>query len=104
MPLIIEMVRNGHGCTVMPYVAVRDEVGRGSLAFHPIDRDPLMTVHAIATRGGGTSPFAAEVWRLLGDTMSSLAKSGAWAGATVIGAPAGCVRVPARPLMEAAIE
>ncbi len=105
VPLIIEMVRNGHGCTVMPYVAVRDEVGRGSLAFHPIDRDPLMTVHAIATRGGDTTaPFVTEIRRLLRDTMSGLAKSGVWAGATVLGTPPGPIRPTIDPVMEAAIE
>ncbi len=103
--LTIEMVRNGLGCAVLPYASVRDEVTRGGLAFHPIEHDPLVTVHAIATRGGdGTVPFAAEIRRLLRDTMSGLAKSGVWAGATVVATPGGPACSPAHPLMEAAIE
>jgi DNA-binding transcriptional LysR family regulator len=103
--LTVEMVRNGLGCTVLPYASVRDEVTRGGLAFHPIEHDPLVTVHAIATRGGdGTAPFVAEVRRLLRDTMSGLAKSGAWAGATALGTPGEAACAPAPSLMEAAIE
>ena len=89
LTLIIEMVRNGPGCTVLPFAAVRDEVMRGSLSFRPIEHDPLVTVHAIATRGGDAkAPFIAEFRRLLRDTMSDLAKSGVWAGATTLGNPA----------------
>ncbi len=84
-----EMVRDGIGHTVLPYVAVRDEVARGTLAFHPIDHDPLLTVHAIASRRGASpAPFVTEVRGVLRDVMSSLARSGAWAGATITGLPA----------------
>ena len=84
-----EMVRDGHGHTVLPFVAVRDEVARGSLAFRPIDHDPLVTVHAVASRGGiAPAPFVTEVRRLVRDEMSSLAKSGAWVGTTMIPASA----------------
>lgn len=80
-----EMVRNGLGHTVLPYVAVRDEVALGTLAFHPIDHDPLWTVHAIACRSAmAPAPFVSDVRRLLRDVMSNLATSGAWAGATAV--------------------
>ena len=100
-----EMVRDGHGHTVLPFVAVRDEVARGTLAFRPIDHDPLLTVHAIASRGGvAPAPFVKEVRRLLRDEMSSLARSGAWAGATVTGNPAKPAGDVTHPMLEAAIE
>ena len=84
--LIKEMVRDGAGHTVLPFAAVRDEVARGTLAFLPIDHDPLLTVHAIASRAGvAPAPFVAEVGRLLREVMSSQVRSGAWAGASVSG-------------------
>ncbi len=85
VPLAKEMVRNGLGHTVLPYVAVRDEVALGTLAFHPIDHEPLVTVHAIACRGGSApSSLIADVRAVLREVMVSLAKSGVWAGAAVI--------------------
>jgi LysR family nitrogen assimilation transcriptional regulator len=103
--LIKEMVRDGSGHTVLPFVAVRDEVARGNLSFLPIDHDPLLTVHAIASRGGVTpAPFVAEVSRLLRDVMSHQARSGAWAGASVTGIPAKSAGSAVHPELEAAIE
>jgi LysR family transcriptional regulator, nitrogen assimilation regulatory protein len=100
-----EMVRDGHGHTVLPFVAVREEVARGSLAFRPIDHDPLLTIHAIASRGGiAPAPFVTDVKRLLRDEMSSLARSGAWAGAIVTGIPAKPAGHDAHQVREAAIE
>jgi LysR family nitrogen assimilation transcriptional regulator len=100
-----EMVRDGVGHTVLPYVAVRDEVARGTLSFLPIDHDPLLTIHAIACRSGGApAPFATEVRRLLRDVMSNLARSGVWTGAVVTGCPAKSAAVATRPELEAAIE
>jgi LysR family nitrogen assimilation transcriptional regulator len=100
-----EMVRDGHGHTVLPFVAVRDEVARGSLAFRPIDHDPLLTVHAIASRRGmAPAPFVADVKRLLHDEMTSLASSGVWAGAVVTGIPAKPAGHGVHQVLEAAIE
>jgi DNA-binding transcriptional LysR family regulator len=100
-----EMVRDGHGHTVLPFVAVHDEVARGTLAFRPIDHDPLLTVHAIASRGGvAPAPFVMEVRRLLHDEMSSLARSGAWVGATATGNPAKAAGNVTHPILETAIE
>src|SRR5262249_23065600 len=88
VPLIKEMVRDGLGHTILPLAAVRDEVARGSLAFHPIDHDPLTADHAIASRRGvARLPFVTEVRAALREVMTSLARSGAWPGATVIAAP-----------------
>jgi len=105
LSLTKEMVRDGHGHTVLPFVAVRDEVARGSLAFHPIDHDPLVTVHTIATRGGvAQAPFVTDVGRVLRDEMSSLARSGTWAGAATTATPAKGSGTVVRETLEAAIE
>jgi LysR family nitrogen assimilation transcriptional regulator len=103
--LIKEMVRDGSGHTVLPFVAVRDEVARGTLSFLPIDHDPLLTVHAIASRSGtAPAPFVTEVSRLLREVMSSQARSGVWTGASVTGIPAKSAGPAAFPELEAAIE
>jgi hypothetical protein len=71
---------------VLPYAAVQDELARGSLAFHPFRHEPLFTVHAIACRKTGMpAPFLAEFRRFLRDVLTDLARTGAWAGATVTG-------------------
>jgi LysR family nitrogen assimilation transcriptional regulator len=103
--LIKEMVRDGSGHTVLPFVAVRDEVARGTLSFLPIDHDPLLTVHAIASRGGAApAPFVAEIGRLLREVMSHQARNGAWPGASVTGIPAKSAGSMTHPELEAAIE
>jgi LysR family transcriptional regulator, nitrogen assimilation regulatory protein len=100
-----EMVRDGAGHTVLPFVAVRDEVARGTLSFLPIDHDPLLTVHAIASRSGvAPAPFVTEVGRVLRDVMSGLAKSGAWTGASATGIPAKSAGSSTLLELEAAIE
>jgi len=105
LALIKEMVRDGAGHTVLPFVAVRDEVARGALSFLPIDHDPIVTIHAIACRGGvAPAPFVTEVSRLLRDVMSSHARSGLWAGASVTGIPAKSAGSSTHSELEAAIE
>jgi LysR family nitrogen assimilation transcriptional regulator len=103
VPLAKEMVRNGLGHTILPYVAVRDEVARGTLAFHPIEHEPLLAVHAIACRSSGApAPFVADVRRVLRELMSGLARSGVWEGTAVI--PAKCAATVPHAELEAAIE
>jgi LysR family transcriptional regulator, nitrogen assimilation regulatory protein len=100
-----EMVRSGAGHTVLPFVAVCEEVARGALSFLPIEHNPLLTIHAIASRGGvAPAPFVTEVGGLLREVMSGLAKSGAWTGAGVIGIPAKSAGSVTHPELEAAIE
>src|SRR5580698_9662106 len=100
-----ETVRDGSGHTVLPFVAVRDEVARGTLSFLPIDHDPLLTIHAIANHSGVVpAPFVTEVSRLLREVMSSQARSGVWTGASVTGIPAKAAGSDAVPELEAAIE
>jgi DNA-binding transcriptional LysR family regulator len=103
--LMKEMVRDGSGHTVLPFSAVREEVARGALSFLPIDHAPLVTIHAIASRGDvAPAPFVAEVRCLLRDVMSTQARSGAWAGANVTGNPAKSGQSSTHPELEAAIE
>jgi LysR family transcriptional regulator, nitrogen assimilation regulatory protein len=103
--LIKEMVRDGSVHTVLPFVAVREEVARGTLSFLPIDHNPLFTVHAIACRSSvAPAPFVTEVSRLLRDVMSIQARSGVWAGASVTGTPARSAGSATHPEWEAAIE
>jgi LysR family nitrogen assimilation transcriptional regulator len=104
VPLIKEMVRNGLGHAVMPYAAVREEVERGTLSFHPIAHESLSTVHSIGCRGGGArDPVVTGVRRVLRETMSRLASSGEWAGASLTGTPSRSAGTPTEKQMETAI-
>jgi LysR family nitrogen assimilation transcriptional regulator len=100
-----EMVRDGAGHTVLPFVAVRDEVARGTLSFLPIDHDPLLTVHAIASRSGiAPAPFVTEVSGVLREVMSRQARNGLWPGASVTGIPVKPEGISFHPELEVAIE
>jgi LysR family nitrogen assimilation transcriptional regulator len=104
LALIKEMVRDGAGHSVLPFAAVHEEVARGTLSFLPIGHEPLLTVHAIASRSGAPAPFVAEVSRVLREVMSGLAKSGAWTGASVTGISAKSVGSPTQTELGSAIE
>jgi LysR family transcriptional regulator, nitrogen assimilation regulatory protein len=100
-----EMVRDGAGHTVLPFVAVRDEVARGTLSFLPIDHDPLLTIHAIASRSGiAPAPFVTEVSGVLREVMSRQARNGLWPGASVTGIPVKPEGISFHPELEVAIE
>lgn len=80
-----EMVRNGLGCTVLPQVAVQEEIARGSLVFRPIDQMPLFAVHAIAWRiAAAAAPVIPGFARALRDVMVGLAFQELWPGAAVL--------------------
>jgi LysR family nitrogen assimilation transcriptional regulator len=81
--MIKEMVRNGLGCTVLPFVAVREEVARGSLYFRPIEHNPLLVTHGITTRNN-MAPFVGDIRNVLRDAMTSLVKNGTWVGADIV--------------------
>jgi LysR family nitrogen assimilation transcriptional regulator len=103
--LIKEMVRGSSRHTVLPFAAVRDEVASGTLSFLPIDRGPLVTIHAIASRRGAVAaPFITEVSRLLREMMAIQARSGEWAGANVTGILAKSAGSAPHQELEAAIE
>ena len=102
MPLAKEMVRNGLGCTVLPFATVRDEVERGSLSFRSIEHDPLVTVHAIVSRYRTTpAPFNTIFRCFLAHMIFDLATSGVWAGTT--GLMVKSTGEESHPMLEAAI-
>jgi LysR family nitrogen assimilation transcriptional regulator len=103
VPLTKEMVRRGLGFTILPCIAVRDEIARGSLAFHPFRQGPLSTVHAIACRStSGSAPFLSEFRRFLREAVTELARSETWPGATAITASASGASGPL--MLEVAID
>ncbi|MDQ2801691.1 MAG: LysR family transcriptional regulator, partial [Pseudomonadota bacterium] len=44
------IVRHGLGCTVLPFIAVHDEIARGALLFREITQPQLVSTYAIASR------------------------------------------------------
>jgi LysR family transcriptional regulator, nitrogen assimilation regulatory protein len=105
VPLIKEMVRDGLGHTILPLAAVRDEVSRGNLAFHPIDHDQLTANHTIACRRDmARPPFVAEVRHELREVMTGLTRNGSWPGATLITAATRSVDAREKSEKESIIE
>lgn len=78
-----QMVRSGLGCTILPRVAVQDEIARGSLAFRRIEQPALVCTHAIAWSDAADTPVAALA-ALTRQEMTALARDGAWFGADMI--------------------
>ncbi len=83
LALIKEMVRSMLGCTVLPCMAVRDELARGSLVFRPIEQPTLCTTHAIAFRQTTTEPLLGGFVDVVRDVVMALAKDGTWKGARI---------------------
>jgi LysR family transcriptional regulator, nitrogen assimilation regulatory protein len=78
-----EMVRSMLGCTVLPAMAVRDELARGSLVFRPIEQPTLCATHAIAFRQTTTEPLLGGFVGVVRDVVMALAKDGTWKGARI---------------------
>lgn len=81
-----ELVVQGMGLGIMPRVAIRDEINRGSLTAAPIQQAAFQRRIAIAlptTRR--TSPAARYVTTVLNECIASSVKSGAWLDATLLG-------------------
>ncbi len=83
LTLIKEMVRSLHGCTVLPRVAVRDELARGTLVFRPIEQPTLCATHAIAFRQTTTEPQLRGLVDVIRDVVMALVKDGTWKGARI---------------------
>ncbi len=79
------MLRNGLGCTVLPRVAVQDELQRGSVIFRSLEQPELLCTHAVATWVAAGAPVtdAAAVIRRV---MRRLVQTGAWSGAEALDA------------------
>jgi LysR family transcriptional regulator, nitrogen assimilation regulatory protein len=83
LALIKEMVRSVLGCTVLPRMAVRDELARGSLVFRPIEQPTLCATHAIAFRQTTAAPQLRGFADVIRDVVMALAKDGTWKGARI---------------------
>ena len=83
LALIKEMVRSMLGYTVLPCMAVRDELARGSLVFRPIEQPTLCATHAIAFRQTTTEPLLRGFVDVVRDVVMALAKDGTWKGARI---------------------
>ncbi len=81
-----DMVRNGLGCSILPAVAVRDEIARGALMFRPIAQPALTATQAIATRRLA-APGVRGIAQVVGDSVRSLAANGTWPGAQLVRLP-----------------
>jgi len=78
------MVRNGLGCTILPPIAVQDEVARGALAFRPIVHPELVSVCAIARHRAIAAPIVVTFADIAHQAMTGLAASGVWPGTQVM--------------------
>jgi LysR family transcriptional regulator, nitrogen assimilation regulatory protein len=83
LALVKEMVRSLLGCTVLPCMAVRDEIARGTLVFRPIEQPTLCATHAIAFRRTTTAPRLRGFVDVFRDVVMALAKDGTWKGARI---------------------
>jgi LysR family nitrogen assimilation transcriptional regulator len=83
-----EMVRNGLGCAVLPSLAARDEIARGTLVFRAIEQPSLGTTHAIAVRRTAAAPVVAGFAAVLREVMCTLVSGGAWCGTRLVAAGA----------------
>jgi LysR family nitrogen assimilation transcriptional regulator len=82
-----EMVRNGLGCTILPAVAVRDEVARGALVFRVLEQ-PAVSAGCAVAFGRVVAPVVRDIAQVVGDAIRSLAASGNWPGARLVHPPA----------------
>jgi len=94
-----EMVRNGLGCTVLPSMAVREEIARGTLVFRPIDQPSLATTHAVAFHRAGSGPVVLAMVELIRESIRSLVADGAWTGARLVTPCADPIGMGAEPLL-----
>jgi LysR family nitrogen assimilation transcriptional regulator len=83
LALIKEMVRSMLGYTVLPCMAVHDELARGALVFRPIEQPTLCATHAIGFRQTATEPLLSGFVDVIRDVVMALAKDGTWKGARI---------------------
>jgi LysR family transcriptional regulator, nitrogen assimilation regulatory protein len=83
LALTKEMVRSLLGCTVLPGMAVRDELARGTLVFRPIEQPTLCATHAIAFRQTTMEPRLRGFVEVVRGVVMALANDGTWKGARI---------------------
>jgi LysR family transcriptional regulator, nitrogen assimilation regulatory protein len=69
------VVHSGQAFTVLPSLTVQDELVRGSLIFHDIERPAITTVYAVAANRENMSPILAEAIAIVREAMISLVGS-----------------------------
>ncbi len=84
LALTKEMVRSLLGCSVLPGMAICDELARGTLVFRPIEQPTLCATHAIAFRQTTTEPQLRGFVDVIRDVVMALAKDGTWKGARIV--------------------
>ena len=82
--LIKAMVRGGIGNTVMPRAAVQEEVDAGALSFRPIGQPPLHCTRVLAFHRAASNSLVPAFADLVCESVTTLAKRGAWAGAQLV--------------------
>jgi LysR family nitrogen assimilation transcriptional regulator len=82
--LIKALVRRWHASTILPHVAVQDEVARGFLTFSPIEAPALVYTYGVAVLESALTPVINGAANILSGTVSSLVERGAWPGARII--------------------
>lgn len=82
-----EMVRNGMGCTILPAVAVREEIARGSLVLRPLTQPVVSVTQAMVLRHAAP-PLVRDIAVVVGDVVRCLTASRAWLGAQLVRLPA----------------
>jgi LysR family nitrogen assimilation transcriptional regulator len=84
VPLTKAMVRQGLGCSILPYTAVHEEVSRGALAFRPITHPSLFSTRSVAIHRAASAPIVADFARIACEAMATLADSEAWPGVQIV--------------------
>ena len=82
-----EMVRSGLGGSILPAVALREEIARGALVFRPIEQPALVTTQAVACRRTA-APVVRDIAQVIGEVVRSLATAGTWPRAVLVKPPA----------------
>jgi LysR family nitrogen assimilation transcriptional regulator len=87
IPLIKSLVQKGMGSTVLPLMAVREELSRGTFDFQAIDH-PLITATYSIVEGRPENAYLAKRFAsVLRNIITSQVESGYWPGARLIKPP-----------------
>ena len=80
VPVILAMVRQGLGCTVLPAAAARAHAAAGALAFRPVTHPALAVTHAIAVRRDA-APAIVALAAQAAEVIRAAVAAGSWPGA-----------------------
>ena len=88
IPLIKSLVEKGSGSTVLPLIAVREEISRGTLDFQAIDHPSMTATYSIVEGRTEGAYHPGRFSSLLRNIITSQVESGYWPGARLIKASA----------------